>query len=191
MSLPEVVRVDLKPRPSDKDENELVVRQCGIRRMHVFMMASTDTRRESSDVWWTLSAWATLEDPCRDLPGLPNYEYVNLAPSMLVLPPLGAAMMHVATLFWMAEPRASALSVKFSTAADQPQGKAIALGYPDTTPHDFAGFFRAPFGFAQAPARLVEPLPGDPDVLLNLQLEDRIPPVPLPVPPPPRRRHSS
>jgi hypothetical protein len=188
MSLPEVVRVDLKPRPSDKDKNELVVRQCGIRRLNVFMMASTDTRRESSDVWWTLSAWATLEDPCRDLPGLPNYQYVNLAPSTLVLPPLGAAMMHVATLFWIAEPRASALSVKFSTVPDQPQGKAIALGYADTAPHDFAGFFRCPFGFAQAPARLVEPLPDDPNVLLNLQLEDRVPPVP---PPPPRRRRSS
>jgi hypothetical protein len=190
-SSPEVVRVDLKPRPSEKDKNELVVPLCGIRRLHVFLAASIDTRRESSDVWWVLSAWATLEDPGGDLPNLPNYRYVNLAPSTLVLPPLGAALMHVASLFWMAEPRASALSVKFSTAGDQPEGKAVAFGYPDTTPHDFAGFFRTPFGFAQAPARLVEPLPDDPEVLLSLQLEDRLPPVPVSRSPQPRRRRSS
>ena len=94
--------------------------------------------------------------------------------------------MHVATLFWVAEPRASALSVKFSTAGDQPEGKAIALGYTNATPHDFSGLFRAPFGFAQAPARLVSPLPQDPDVLMSLQLEDRLPPIPLPQQP--RRR---
>jgi hypothetical protein len=95
--------------------------------------------------------------------------------------------MHVATLFWASPPPACALSVKFSTAADQPEGKAIAFGYADTTPHDFSGIFRAPFGYAQAPARLVEPLPQDPDVLTSLQLEDRLPPTPAPQP---RRRRS-
>lgn len=186
MPPPVVVRAELKPRPSETDKNELVFPLSGIRRLHVFMKASVDTRRASSDVWWVLSAWATLEDPEHDLPGLPNYQYVNLAPSTLVIPPLGAALMHVATLFWVAEPRASALSVKFSTAGDQPEGKAVALGYADATPHDFAGVFRAPFGFAQAPARLVQPLSEDPDVLLSLQIDDRLPPVP--VPPQPRRR---
>lgn len=186
MSPPDVVRADLRPRPSETDQNELVFPLPGIRRLHVFMKASVDTRRESSDVWWVLSAWATLEDPGRDLPDLPNYQYVNLAPSTLVIPPLGAALMHVATLFWVAEPPASALSVKFSTAGDQPEGKAIALGYADATPHDFSGLFRAPFGFAQAPARLVSPLPQDPEVLMSLQLEDRLPPIPLPQQP--RRR---
>lgn len=187
MPSPAVVRADLKPRPSEADKNELVFPLSGIRRLHVFMKASVDTRRESSDVWWVLSGWATLEDPARDLPDLPSYQYVNLAPSALVLPPLGAALMHVATVFWVAEPPASALSVKFSTAGDQPEGKAIAFGYADTTPHDFSGLFRAPFGYAQAPARLVDPLSLDPDDLIRLQLEDRLPPLPFP-PRTPRRR---
>jgi hypothetical protein len=179
MSPPLVVRAELRPRPSEADKNELVFPLSGIRRLHVFMKASIDTRRESSDVWWVLSGWATLEDPARTLPDLPNYQYVNLAPSALVIPPLGAEIMHVATLFWVAEPRASALSVKFSTAGDQPEGRAVALGYADATPHDFSGLFRAPFGFPQAPARFVDPLPPAPDDLLDLQLQDRLPPVPI------------
>lgn len=187
MPPPDVVRADIRPRPSETDKNELVFPLPGIRRLHVFMKASVDTRRDASDVWWVLSAWATLENPARDLPELPNYQYVNLAPSTLVIPPLGAALMHVATLFWVAEPRASALSVKFSTAADQPEGKAVAMGYADTTPHDFSGVFRAPFGYPQAPARLVSPLPSDPELLTSLQLEDRLPPIPVPQP---RRRRS-
>ena len=188
MPSPSVVRADLKPRPSETDKNELVFPLSGIRRLHVFMKASVDTRRESSDVWWVLSGWATLEAPERDLPGLPNFQYVNLAPSALVIPPLGAALMHVATLFWVAQPPASALSVKFSTAGDQPEGKAIVLGYADTTPHDFSGLFRAPFGYAQTPARLVDPLSQSADDLERLQLEERLPPLPFPPQSPRRRR---
>ncbi len=174
MPSPFVVRADLRPRPSETDKNELVFPLAGIRRLHVFMKASIDTRRDVSDVWWVLSGWATLAEPARDLPDMPNYQHVNVAPSALVIPPLGAALMHVATLFWPATPPASALSIKFSTAGDQPQGRAVALGYADTTPHDFFGLFRAPFGYAQAPARLVDPLPDDPSELTKLQLDERL-----------------
>jgi hypothetical protein len=180
---PSVVVQPLRPRPSASDTNTLVFPLVGIRRMHVFLQASTDTRRETSDVYWTMSAWATLEAP---LVAGTQIELVNLAPSLLTLAPLGASLMHVACAFWPAEPAAKALSIKFSTPADQPQGWAQAFGFADTTPHDFFGFFAAPFGYPRAPERLVEPLPSDPETLLRLQIEGRIPP-PL-APPDPRRK---
>jgi len=183
MGLPSgrVQRLDINPKAQDQ---VLTVRMSGVRRVHVFLLASTDTRRETSDVWWYLSASATLAEPILDLPRLGNITEVNLAPSVLAIPPLGAALMHVATAFWMSVPMAESISIKFTTPPDQPSGKAIALGYPDPEPHDFFGLFRAPFGHPQHAARLVEPLPLEPGELQRLQLEDRVPPAALP----PRRK---
>jgi hypothetical protein len=180
MPPPNVVSGKLNPRLVQPGQNELSFPLVGIRRLHVFMLKSKDSRAAESDVWWYLNCWATLVDPFNDLPRLPSYANVTLAPSVLAIPPLGASMMHVATAFWPGEPPAAQLSVKFTTQGDQPQGQAVGLIYGDTTPHDYAGFFRTPFGFAQARPRLVEPLPEDPEILERLQLEDQLPPLTLP-----------
>lgn len=180
MPPPNVVSGKLNPRLVQPGQNELSFPLTGIRRLHVFMLKSKDSRASESDVWWYLNCWATLVDPFDDLPGLPNYANVTLAPSVVAIPPLGASMMHVATAFWPGEPPAAQLSVKFTTQGDQPRSRAVGLIYGDTTPHDYAGFFRTPFGFAQARPRLVEPLPEDPEILERLQLEDQLPPLTLP-----------
>jgi hypothetical protein len=180
MPPPNVVSGRLDPRLVQPGQNELSFPLVGIRRLHVFMLKSKDSRASESDVWWYLNCWATLVDPFNDLPRLPSYANVTLAPSVLAIPPLGASMMHVATAFWPGEPPAAQLSVKFTTQGDQPQGQAVGLIYGDTTPHDYAGFFRTPFGFAQARPRLVEPLPEDPEILERLQLDDQLPPLTLP-----------
>lgn len=180
MPPPRVVSGKLNPRVVQPGQNELGFPLSGIRRLHVFMLKSKDSRASESDVWWYLNCWATLVDPVDDLPGLPSYANVTLAPSVLAIPPLGASMMHVATAFWPGEPPAAQMNVKFTTQGDQPQGHAVGLIYGDTTPHDYAGFFRTPFGFAQARPRLVEPLPEDPEILERLQLEDQLPPLTLP-----------
>ena len=180
MPPPTVVSGKLDPRLVQPGQNVLSFPLAGIRRLHVFMLKSKDSRASESDVWWYLNCWATLVDPLVDLPGLPSFDHVTLAPSIVAIPPLGASMMHVATAFWPGEPQASHLSVKFTTQGDQPQGHAVGLIYGDTTPHDYAGFFRTPFGFAQARPRLVEPLPEDPDLLEHLQLDDQLPPLTLP-----------
>ncbi|MEP7126322.1 MAG: hypothetical protein ABJE95_35650 [Byssovorax sp.] len=180
MPPPNVVRGSLDPRLVQPGQNELSFPLVGIRRLHVFMLKSKDSRASESDVWWYLNCWATLVDPFADLPRLPSYANVTLAPSVLAIPPLGASMMHVATAFWPGEPPAAQLSVKFTTQGNQPQGHAVGLIYGDTTPHDYAGFFRTPFGFAQARPRLVEPLPEDPEILERLQLDDQLPPLALP-----------
>jgi len=172
--------VTLKARPGVTDKNTVTVTLPGIRRMHVFLQASTDVRGETSDIWWTMSAWATLVTPFA-----PNLTSVNLAPSLLTIAPLGAGLMHVACAFWPAEPAAAALNVKFSTRGDVPQGPAQAWGVGDMSPHDLFGFFAAPFGYPRAFERLVEPLPDDPELLRKLELERHLPP---PIDPHLRRR---
>jgi hypothetical protein len=178
--MPNVVSGKLNPRGVQPGENELSFPLVGIRRLHVFMLKSKDSRASASDVWWYLNCWATLVDPLDDLPGLPSYQNVTLAPSILAIPPLGASLMHVASAFWPGEPPAAQMSVKFTTQGDQPQGRAVGLLYGETTPTEYAGLFRTPFGFAQARPRLVEPLPEDPETLERLQLEDQLPPLALP-----------
>jgi hypothetical protein len=179
MPPPAVVSKVLHPKQGATDTNILVFPLAGIRRLHIILKASSDTRRETSDVWWYLSAWATIEDAGVNLPGVAS-ENVNLAPSRVEIPPLGAGVMHIATAWWMGLPPASALSVQFSTSADQPQGSALALGYADTTPHNFSGLLRAPYGYPRMQARLVEPLPTDPETLDRLEIDDRIAPPLIP-----------
>jgi len=137
------------------------------------MKLKPDTRSETADVWWSLSAWATL----RDAPD--GFGRVSLAPSALPVAPLGAAVMHIATVFWPAEPPAEAISVSFVTRPDQPQGRPTVWVVGDTTDHDFVGLFRAPFGFPQVPARIVDPFPVELDGLAiqQLQILDRLPPI--------------
>jgi hypothetical protein len=190
----------LKPRPQKGvDTNTLVAAFPGIRRLDIVLFPSVDTRNETSDVWWVLSAWATVTDPADYLPGLapstptppggtPAPQFINLSPSLLIIPPLGAGGMHIATAFWPELPPASAISVLFSTPADQPQGNALVFGYASATPHNDAGLFRAPYGHAQLPARLVSPLPTDPRILEYLELEDRIMTPRLPPEGPYRRK---
>jgi hypothetical protein len=185
MPPPAVVRKELRPKPpraSDIGTNTLVFPLPGIRRLDIVLCASIDTRRDTSEIWWALSAWATILDPADNLPGFTSPPYVNIAPSLVWVPPLGAGVMHVVTIFWPALPPASELSVKFSTAADQPEGNAIAFGYANTTPHNENGIFVSPYGHPKTPARLVS-LPDDPEMLRRLALEDRIPPPRAPRPP--------
>jgi len=184
---PRVVSGKLNPRGVQPTDNVLSFPLVGIRRLHVLMLKSKDSRASESDVWWYLNCWATLVDPIDDLPGLPSYENVTLAPSVLAIPPLGGSMMHIATAFWIGEPPASQISVKFTTQGDQPQGHAVGLIYGDTTPHDRAGLFRTPYGFPHMRPRLVEPLPDDPEILERLQLEDDLPPLTFPARVPRRR----
>jgi hypothetical protein len=178
---PGVAAASLQPKRAADQSNTLTVGLTGIRRLQVILRVSTDTRGERNEVWWTLSAWATLATP------IDGVEHVTVAPSLLDVAPLTAPVMHVATVFWPAEPVASALSVRFSTAADIPQGWAAAYGVGDTTPHDRAGLFLAPYGYTRQPRRLVEPL-VDPDLKLSditvlelLQVLDRLPPPRLPL----------
>ena len=178
-----VFGVSLEPRhPPDPAANLLTVSLPGIRRMHIFLQVSTDTRLESNDIWWWLAASATLVTPFT-----PQVTQVNLAPALLDIAPLTAPIMHVATAFWPAEPAVSSMSVKFSTPADIPQGWGSAFGIGDTTPHDRSGIFATPYGYTRQPRRLVEPL-VDPDMKLGelkvidaLQIMDRLPPPRLPL----------
>jgi hypothetical protein len=140
--------------------------------MHVILQVSNLVEGESNEVEWTLSAFATLAVPLDTDSKQTN---VNVAPSALTLPPLGALTMHVATVFWPADPAAESLSVKFSTPADIPQSKAQAWGLGDTTPHDFSGMFAAPFGYPRHFDRLVDPLPTDPRLLQRLEVDGRLP----------------
>ncbi len=172
------VHVSLNPRPrtGHKDANILTVALAGIRRMHVILQVSNIVDRESNEVSWTLSAWATLVTSLGPEGKIPH---VNLAPSLVTLAPLGAQTMHIATLFWPAEPAAASLNVLFSTPADIPEGKAQAWGVGDTTPHDYSGLFVTPFGFGRHLERLVDPLPyGDPELMQKLMVDGQIP-VPL------------
>lgn len=169
--MPPVVK-ELNPRAVATD-NTVTFPLVGIRRLHVLMRMNADSRGETSDVWWTLSAWATLEDPPE------GFADVNLPPSALSVPPLGAGVMYIATVYWPAAPTAVSLSVAFVTADDQPQGRPTVWVVGDTNPHDFVGLFRAPFGYPQALSRIVAPLPPgiDDATLQQLQLEDRLPPL--------------
>jgi len=169
------VHLTLNPRSevSDRTANDLVVPLVGIRRMHVILEVSNVVMGESNEVEWSLSAWATLATPLG-----PNGTKadVNCAPSLVTLSPLGAQRMHVATVFWPAEPAAASLSVRFSTPGDIPQGFAQAWGVADTTPHDLSGLFLTPFGYPRHLDRLVDPLPyDDPALLERLMVEGRIP----------------
>lgn len=171
-----IAHVSLQPRPGPgpRSTNVLTVKVPDIRRAYVLIQKSTDTRRETSDVWWTLSAWVTLSEPLVD--NMPHTKLVNLAPSLLDIAPLGAGLMLVAGAFWTGLPSAESISIKFSTSANEPQGDAQAFGVGDTTPHNEFGLFSAPFGHPRHFERLVDPLPTDPKVLEQLELAGRIPP---------------
>jgi len=163
--MPTIERVTLRPRstPGPRPSNILTVKVPDIRRAYVLLQRSIDTRRDTSDIWWTLSAWVTLSEPLID--SVPTSNLVNLAPSLLDIAPLGASLMLVAGAFWTGLPTAESISIKFSTSADEPQGDAQAFGVGDATPHpEF------------------DPRPEDPRLLQRLQIEGRIPP-----PYPPRR----
>ena len=170
------VQVPLQPRPrtGDKAANILTVALPGIRRMHVILQVSNEVHGESNEVMWSLSAWATLETPLGPNGTIAN---VNCAPSQVTLAPLGARTMHVATVFWPAEPAAASLSVLFSTSGDIPQGEAQAWGIGETTAHDLFGLLVTPIGYPRHLERLVDPLPyDDPQLLERLQIDGRIPP---------------
>jgi hypothetical protein len=175
-----IAQVSLQPRPGPgpRSTNVLTITLPDIRRAYVLLQRSTDTRRDTSDIWWTLSAWVTLSEPL--VANVPNSNLVNLAPSLLDIAPLGATLMLVAGAFWTGLPSAESISIKFSTRADEPQGDAQAFGVGDSTPHNEFGFFPAPHGYARHPQRLVDPLPDDPRILERLQIEGRIPPPPYP-----------
>jgi hypothetical protein len=174
MATPVHQKLRARPQTQDPGANVLTVSLVGIRRMIVILRVSDEVHGESNEVSWTLSAYATLVDSL--LPDR-NLKTVNLAPSLVTLPPLGARTMHVATLFWPPEPAAAALNVLFSNPGDIPQGQADAFGIGDTTPHDYAGLFMCPFGYAPPFGRLVEPFPNDPALLSRFEAEGRIPPT--------------
>jgi hypothetical protein len=176
-----VVQQSLQPRSGPglgpgglAPRNTLVVPLPGITRAYVFLQKSTESEREVSEVWWTISAWVTLVDP---LTPNTHLNKVNLAPSLLDIAPLGAGLMLVAGAFWTGLPEAKEISFKFSTAADEPQGDAQAFGIGDATPHNKFGLFAAPFGHPRHFERLVDPLPTDPKILEQLELAGRIPPA--------------
>ena len=173
------VRKDLVPR-DPRETNVLTVEAAGLRRVDVLLIASSDTRGETSDNWWYASAWATLENNLGTAFDLPNVTSVVLAPSLVAIPPLGARCMHVLTAFWPEVPAARAISILFSRPGDQPSGKAIAIGFPSTTPHDYTGLHLAPFGHPPRDARVVGL--ADQDQFHRLQLERGLPPQTLPPP---------
>jgi hypothetical protein len=177
-----IERIDLAPQPEPRSRtNVLTVKVPDIRRAYVLLHRSLNTRGDTSEVYWTLSAWVTLSAPL--VANAPGSNLVTLAPSKLHIAPLGAGLMLVAAAFWPGLPTAEAISIKFSTRADEPQGDAQAFAVGDATPTNEFGLFPAPHGHARHPQRIVEPLPDDPAILEQLQLEGRV----LPPVYPPRR----
>jgi hypothetical protein len=129
-------------------KNLLTVSAPGLRRVVLFLKLSASGRQQlRHQIPWWVSCYATLSDPGDSLAPLANPPAnVNLAPSRLKLPPLGANLMHVATAYWPPVPPIDSISFYFSTEADEPSNGAWAWGYPDSTPHDYAGLWVMPFG---------------------------------------------
>jgi hypothetical protein len=171
------VRKDLVPR-DPAETNVLTVALPGLRRVDVLLIASADTHGESSDLWWYVSAFATLANDLGTAFGLKNINAVVLAPSLVAIPPLGARCMHVLTAFWPEVPAAVAISFLFSRPGDQPSGKAVAIGYPSATPHDYTGLHLAPFGHLPRDTRVTGR--ADEAEFHRLQLERGLPPQTLP-----------
>lgn len=138
--------------------NLLTVTAPGIRRVVLFLKLSASGRQQlRHQIPWWLSCYATLADPKTTLAPLANPpENVNLAPSRLRLPPLGANLMHVATAYWPPVPAITSISFYFSTNADEPSNAAWAWAYPDSTPHDYAGLWVMPFGSGPMMSRIDE-----------------------------------
>jgi hypothetical protein len=129
-------------------KNLLTVTGRDLRRVILFLKLSASGRQQlRHQIPWWVSCYATLEDPATALAPLANPPAnVNLAPSRLRLPPLGANLMHVATAYWPPVPPITSISFYFSTEADEPSNAAWAWGFADSTPHDYSGFWVMPFG---------------------------------------------
>ena len=145
-------RVVLDPR-GKVDENTRTIPLAGIRRAFVYLQGSKDTRSGGhafSELSWYASAWGVPDKPELDFEGAVAPVFVNLAPSRVEIPPLGAALMLVLVAYLPPVPSFKALGCAFvAEGHQQPSGKAIAWGHGDRTPHDFAGLFLCPFGDPQ------------------------------------------
>lgn len=139
-------------------KNLLTVSGPDLRRVVLFLKLSASGRQQlRHQIPWWISCYATLESPETTLAPLANPPVnVNLAPSRMRLPPLGANLMHVATAFWPPVPPVASISFYFSTEADEPSNGARAWGYPDSTPHDYSGLWVMPFGSGPMMSRMDE-----------------------------------
>jgi hypothetical protein len=139
-------------------KNLLTVSGPNLRRVVLFLKLSASGRQQlRHQIPWWVSSYATLESPGTALAPLANPpKNVNLAPSRIRLPPLGANLMHVATAYWPPVPPIASMSFYFSTEADEPSNGAWAFGFPDSTPHDVSGFWVMPFGCGPMMSRLDE-----------------------------------
>jgi hypothetical protein len=139
-------------------KNLLTVKGENLRRVVLFLKLSASGRQQlRHQIPWWVSCYATLQSPGTTLAPLANPpENVNLAPSRLRLPPLGANLMHVATAYWPPVPPIASISFYFCTEADEPSNAAWAWGFPDATPHDYSGLWVMPFGSGPMMSRLDE-----------------------------------
>lgn len=139
-------------------KNLLTVSEPGLRRVVLFLKLSASGRQQlRHQIPWWVSCYATLAEPKTALAPLASPPAnVNLAPSRLRLPPLGANLMHVATAYWPPVPPIASISFYFSTEADEPSNGAWAWGYPDSAPHDYSGLWVMPFGSGPMMSRIDE-----------------------------------
>jgi hypothetical protein len=139
-------------------KNLLTVSERGLRRVVLFLKLSASGRQQlRHQIPWWVSCYATLAEPQTALAPLASPPAnVNLAPSRLRLPPLGANLMHVATAYWPPVPPIASISFYFATEADEPSNAAWAWGYPDATPHDYSGLWVMPFGSGPMRSRIDE-----------------------------------
>jgi hypothetical protein len=139
-------------------KNLLTVGGPNLRRVILLLKLSASGRQQlRHQIPWWVSCYATLETPAVALaPLAAPPSNVNLAPSLVRLPPLGANLMHVATAYWPPVPPIASMSFYFSTEADEPSNGAWAFGFPDATPHDYSGFWVMPFGCGPMMSRIDE-----------------------------------
>ena len=139
-------------------KNLLTVSGPNLRSVVLFLKLSASGRQQlRHQIPWWLSSYATLQSPGTALAPIANPPgNVNLAPSRVRLPPLGANLMHVATAYWPPVPPIASMSFYFSTEADEPSNAAWAFGFPDPTPHNASGLWVMPFGCGPMMSRLDE-----------------------------------
>src|SRR5262245_33207512 len=116
---------ELFSRARPPGENLLTVSGPNLRRVVLFLRLSSSGRGQlRHQIPWWVSCYATLLSPGTALAPLANPNpNVNLAPSRLRLPPLGANLMHVATAYWPPVPLIESISFLFSTESNEPSNQ--------------------------------------------------------------------
>lgn len=134
--------------------NQLVVSGLGLpalRRVRICMRVSNRRNQATKPAPWWVSARATVKAPQRDLAPIGGtfdgaYQDIWMAPSLVPIPPLGAPLMAIATLFCPLRPRIASVTLYFSAELKDPETDTVVWGYPESTPHNYDGLFLSPFG---------------------------------------------